>query len=87
MNANLINYLEFLENSSKFKAMDKAAKAQMLSQINELIKREALWVRNSHKDEIKRRISEALFARLSSQMMVKSALQALCYDEMLSSQR
>ena len=87
MDTNLTNYLEFLENSSKFKAMDKAAKAQMLSQINELIKSDALWVRNSHKDEIKRRISKALFARLSSQMMVKSVLQALCYDEMLSSQR
>ena len=66
MDTNLTNYLEFLENSSKFKAMDKAAKAQMLSQINELIKSDALWVRNSHKDEIKRRISEALFARLYS---------------------
>lgn len=66
MGTNLTNYLEFLENSSKFKAMDKSAKAQMLSQINELIKSEALWVRNSHKDEIKRRISEALFARLYS---------------------
>ena len=66
MNTNLTNYLEFLENSSKFKAMDKAAKAQMLSQINELIKSETLWVRNSHKDEIKRRISKALFARLYS---------------------
>ena len=66
MDTNLTNYLEFLENSSKFKAMDKAAKAQMLSQINELIKSEALWVRNSHKDEIKRRISKALFARLYS---------------------
>ena len=66
MNANLTNYLEFLENSSKFKAMDKAAKAQMLSQINELIKSEALWVRNSHKDESKRCISKALFARLYS---------------------
>ncbi len=57
MDTNLTNYLEFLENSSKFKAMDKSAKAQMLSQINELIKSETLWVRNSHKDEIKRRIS------------------------------
>ena len=66
MDTNLTNYLEFLENSSKFKAMDKAAKAQMLSQINELIKSETLWVRNSHKDEIKRRISNALFARLYS---------------------
>ena len=47
MDTNLTNYLEFLENSSKFKAMDKAAKAQMLSQINELIKSEALWVRNA----------------------------------------
>ena len=54
MDTNLTNYLEFLENSKKFKAMDKAAKAQMLSQINELIKSEALWVRNSHKDESKR---------------------------------
>ena len=44
MDTNLTNYLEFLENSSKFKAMDKAAKAQMLSQINELIKADALWV-------------------------------------------
>ena len=66
MYTSLTNYLEFLENSSKFKAMDKAAKAQMLSQINELIKSEALWVRNSHKDESKRRISKALFARLYS---------------------
>ena len=66
MYTNLTNYLEFLENSSKFKAMDKAAKAQMLSQINELIKSEALWVRNSRKDESKRRISKALFARLYS---------------------
>ena len=66
MNEKLTNYLEFLENSSKFKAMDKAAKAQMLSEINELIKSEALWMRNSHKDEIKRRISKALFARLYS---------------------
>ena len=87
MDTNLTNYLEFLENSSKFKAMDKAAKAQMLSQINELIKSEALWVRNSHKDESKRRISKDLFARLSSQMMVKSVLQALCYDKMLASQK
>ena len=61
MNANLTNYLEFLENSSKFKAMDKAAKTQMLSQINELIKADALWVRNSHKDESKRRISAPFF--------------------------
>ena len=66
MYTNLTNYLEFLENSSKFKAMDKAAKAQMLSQINKLIKSDALWVRNSHKDESKRRISNALFARLYS---------------------
>ena len=80
MDTNLTNYLEFLENSSKFKAMDKAAKAQMLSQINELIKSEALWVRNARNDESKRRISNALFARLSSQIMVKSVLQALCYD-------
>ena len=80
MDTNLTNYLEFLENSSKFKAMDKAAKAQMLSQINEIIKSEALWVRNSHKDENKRRISKALFARLYYQMMVKSVLQALYYD-------
>ena len=58
MNTNLTNYLEFLENSSKFKAMDKAAKAQMLSQINELIKSEALWVRNSHKDESKRQLKK-----------------------------
>ncbi|WP_141080514.1 hypothetical protein [Campylobacter lanienae] len=58
LNENLINYLEFLENSSKFKAMDKAAKAQMLSQINELIKSEALWVRNSHKDESKRQLKK-----------------------------
>ena len=85
MDTNLTNYLEFLENSSKFKAMDKAAKAQMLSQINELIKSEALWVRNARNDESKRRISKAIFARLSSQMMVKSALQALCCDEMLAS--
>ena len=87
MDTNLTSYLEFLENSSKFKAMDKAAKAQMLSQINELIKSEALWVRNSHKDESKRRISKALFARLYYQMMVKSALQALCCDKMLASQK
>ena len=80
MDTNLTNYLKFLENSSKFKAMDKAAKAQMLSQINKLIKSEALWVRNARNDESKRRISEAIFARLSSQMMVKSVLQALCYD-------
>lgn len=60
----LTNYLEFLENSSKFKAMDKAGKAQMLNEINELIKADALWMRNSHKDENKRRISNALFARL-----------------------
>ncbi|MCI7463420.1 MAG: hypothetical protein MSA79_02050 [Campylobacter sp.] len=58
LNENLINYLEFLENSSKFKAMDKSAKAQMLSQINELIKSEALWVRNSHKDENKRQLKK-----------------------------
>lgn len=64
MNTNLTNYLEFLENSSKFKAMDKAKKAQMLSEIKELIKADALWLRNSHKDESKRRISNALFARL-----------------------
>ena len=51
MDTNLTNYLEFLENSSKFKAMDKAAKAQMLSQINELIKSEALWVRHARNDE------------------------------------
>ncbi|MDY5616729.1 MAG: hypothetical protein SPF34_07515 [Helicobacter sp.] len=44
MDTNLTNYLEFLENSSKFKAMDKATKAQMLSEINELIKADALWV-------------------------------------------
>ncbi|MDD6161755.1 MAG: hypothetical protein PUB35_03025 [Campylobacteraceae bacterium] len=44
MDTNLTSYLEFLENFSKFKAMDKATKAQMLSQINELIKSEALWV-------------------------------------------
>lgn len=87
IDTNLTNYLEFLENSKKFKAMDKAAKAQMLSQINELIKADALWVRNSHKDEIKRRISNALFARLSSQIMVKSVLQALCCNKMLASQR
>lgn len=87
MYTNLTNYLKFLENSKKFKAMDKAAKAQMLSQINELIKSEALWVRNSHKDESKKRISKALFVRLSSQMMVKSVLEALCCDEMLASQR
>ena len=66
MNTNLTNYLKFLENSSKFKAMDKAAKTQMLSEINELIKSEALWVRNARNDESKRRISEALFARLYS---------------------
>ncbi|WP_272888169.1 hypothetical protein [Campylobacter lanienae] len=42
MDTNLTNYLKFLENSSKFKTMDKAAKAQMLSEINELIKSEAL---------------------------------------------
>lgn len=60
----LTNYLEFLENSSKFKAMDKAGKAQMLNEINELIKADALWVRNFQKDEVKRRISNALFARL-----------------------
>nr|WP_321427924.1 hypothetical protein [uncultured Campylobacter sp.] len=64
MNEKLTNYLEFLENSSKFKAMDKAQKTQMLSEINELIKADALWVRNSHKDESKRRISNTLFARL-----------------------
>ena len=58
MDTNLTNYLEFLENSSKFKAMDKAAKAQMLSQINELIKSDALWVRNSHKDESKRQLKK-----------------------------
>ena len=85
MDTNLTNYLEFLENSSKFKAMDKAAKAKMLSQINELIKSDALWVRNARNDESKRRISNALFARLSSQMMIKSVLQALCYDKMLAS--
>ena len=66
MDTNLTNYFEFLENSSKFKAMDKAARTKMLSQINELIKSEALWMRNSHKDESKRRISKALFARLYS---------------------
>ena len=32
-------------------------------------------------------IKEAIFARLSSQMMVKSVLQALCYDKMLASQK
>ncbi|WP_096022380.1 hypothetical protein [Campylobacter lanienae] len=58
MDTNLTNYLEFLENSSKFKAMDKAAKAQMLSQINELIKSDALWVRNSHKDENKKQLKK-----------------------------
>ncbi|MDY5384618.1 MAG: hypothetical protein SPG65_05845 [Campylobacter sp.] len=87
MDTNLTNYLEFLENSSKFKAMDKTAKAQMLSQINELIKSEALWVRNARNDESKRCISKALFARFSSQMMVKSVLQALCYDKMLANQK
>ncbi|MCL9823589.1 hypothetical protein [Helicobacter colisuis] len=61
MDTNLTNYLEFLENSSKFKAMDKATKAQMLSEINELIKADALWVRNSHKDESKRHISAPFF--------------------------
>ena len=66
MDTNLTNYLEFLENSKKFKAMNKAAKAQMLSQINEIIKSEALWVRNTRNDESKRRISNALFARLYS---------------------
>ena len=44
MDANLTNYLEFLENSSKFKPLDTAAKAQMLSKINGLIKADALWV-------------------------------------------
>ena len=44
MDTNLTNYLEFLEKSSKVKAMEKATKAQMLSEINELIKADALWV-------------------------------------------
>ncbi|MDO2409205.1 hypothetical protein [Campylobacter magnus] len=66
MNEKLTNYLEFLENSAKFKAMDKAQKAQMLSEINELIKSDALWVLNSRNDEIKKRVSSALFARLYS---------------------
>ena len=64
MDTNLTNYLEFLENSKKFKAMDRAQRAQraqMLSEINELIKADALWVRNSHKDESKRRISAPFF--------------------------
>nr|WP_321432130.1 hypothetical protein [uncultured Campylobacter sp.] len=38
--------------------MNKAAKAQMLSQINELIKTYALWVRNSHKNEHKRQLKK-----------------------------
>ncbi|WP_096027715.1 hypothetical protein [Campylobacter lanienae] len=80
MDTNLTNYLKFLENSKKFKAMDKASKAQMLSQINELIKSEALWVRNSHKDENKRQLKKLFLLGFSYQMMVKSLLQALCYD-------
>ena len=61
---NLTNYLEFLENSKKFKEMDKAERAQMLGEINELIKADPFWVRNSGKDEVKRRIKNALFERL-----------------------
>lgn len=65
MDTNLTSYSEFLENSAKFKAMDKAQRAQMLGEINELIKADAFWVLNSHKDE-KKRIKNALFARLYS---------------------
>lgn len=58
------NYLELLEDARAFSQMDKTSKAQMLSSINELIKRDHLWVLNSRNDESKRRIRKALCDRL-----------------------
>ena len=66
MNEKLTKYLEFLEDFQKFSQMPKAQKAQMLSQINELIKADGFWVLNSKENELKARISKALFARLYS---------------------
>ena len=66
---NLTNYLEFLENSKKFKEMDKAEKEQMLGEINELIKADSRWVLNSRSDESKRRVKNALSQRLYSDIL------------------
>lgn len=66
MNETLTKYLEFLEDFQKFSQIPKAQKAQMLSQINELIKADGFWVLNSKENELKARISKALCARLYS---------------------
>ncbi len=82
MNEKLTKYLEFLEYFQKFSQMPKAQKAQMLSQINELIKADGFWVLNSKKNELKARISKALFARLYSD--VKAQILAKIKEQKFS---
>lgn len=83
MNETLTKYLEFLEDFQKFSQMPKAQKAQMLSQINELIKADGFWVLNSKENELKARISKALCARLYSdikaQILTKSKSRNLAF--------
>lgn len=82
MNEKLTKYLAFLEDFQKFSQMPKAQKAQMLSQINELIKADGFWVLNSKKNELKARISKALFARLYSD--VKAQILAKIKEQKFS---
>lgn len=82
MNETLTKYLEFLEYFQKFSQIPKAQKEQMLSQINELIKADGFWVLNSKKNELKARISKALFARLYSD--VKAQILAKIKEQKFS---
>lgn len=82
MNETLTKYLKFLEDFQKFSQIPKAQKAQMLSQIHELIKADGFWVLNSKKNELKARISKALFARLYSD--VKAQILAKIKEQKFS---